>query len=284
MLPGSQYESEKDRMKYKIKTKFRPIFGAYGIYDGQKVFETEESIRATKDMSERELEGFKILHWLIYFCWNTGIFKPILFFMKQNAVNPAKVLYKLLSTNHPLLIEMFSEMKKSSLAEWFETKEDMIQYYNQQENFNKLINNFTKLNALWVANVYHNSEIILVLLNEIARLTNIEIDIESYEFQDAWIDLLKIVDRLLCRDLLQQEFFLRETYNGKALSCVLCDNNLATKKTIEVEIFRTKEDVAFCHKHLCQNGISDLSLKNITRFLEIGGMEKLTNRIKTAYS
>mgnify|MGYP000459920811 CR=1 FL=1 len=280
MLPGSKYESENDREKYKIKTKFRPIFGAYGTYDGQNVFEAEESIRATKDMSESELEEFKILHWLIYFCWNTGIFKPILFFAKHHAVNPTMVLHKLLYSKHPLLIEMFSEMKKKSCAEWFETKKDMDEHYNQLKNFDDLISNFAKLNFFWVANIYNNPKIISVLLSEITRIINLEIIIGSNEFQDTWKHLLKIVDRLLCRNLLQQEFILREEYNGKALSYVLCNHRLATIETIEVEIFRKKEDVAFCHYHLCQDGISDLSVQNITRFLEIGGMEMLTNSIK----
>jgi len=284
MLPGSQYESENDRKKYKIKTKFRPIFGAYGVYDGQNVFEAEESIRATKDMSEQELEGFKILHWLIYFCWNTGIFRPILFFAQQHGANITMILYKLLSSKHPLLVGMFLEMKEKSLGEWFETKNDMNRYYSQQKHFDNLVNNFTKLNFLWIANVYYNSEVISALLSEITKIINASIDFESNELRYIWAHLLKMVDTLLCRDLLQQEFIVREQYNGKALSYVLRDPNLATRKTVEVEIFRKKEDVIFCHQHLCQNGVNDLSLQNITRFLETGGMEMLTNRIKAISS
>ena len=58
MLPGSSYDREKSRKLYGVQTKFRPTFGAYGIYDGKRVFEIEESIRATADMTEDELDSF----------------------------------------------------------------------------------------------------------------------------------------------------------------------------------------------------------------------------------
>ena len=93
LLPGSIYESDKYREKYGVKTKYRPIFGAYGIYNNKRIFEIEESVRATKDMTEQELNGFKVLHWLIYFTWNTGIFKPILRLAQEQGVNQAIILH-----------------------------------------------------------------------------------------------------------------------------------------------------------------------------------------------
>jgi len=280
MLLGSQYESEKYRKKYGIKTKFRPIFGAYGIYDGQKVFEVEESVRATNDMTESELENFKILHWLINFLWNTGLFKPILRYFQWYGVNPGLVLYKLSSARNHLLANLFSKMNKESMAEWYETKEEMILFYQQQKNFEEMVNNFVKLNFLWIANVYQDPDIMSALLKEFLRISKIEIKSESREFQSNWEELVKIVSKLICNDFLQKDFSYKDRYTGKALSFVFNDSRLTKRETIEVEIYRDKQDVAFCDYHLNPGGKKNVSLQNLVRFLEMGGMNKLINRVR----
>ena len=280
MLPGSQYESKADREKYLIKTKFRPIFGAYGIYDGQRVFEIEESVRATKDMSEIELEGFKIVHWLVYFCWNTGFIKPFLKFAQLHGVNPALILHELYTTKPSSLVDVFSKMEKESMAEWFETKEEMIQHYEQQMYFDEVVNNFVKLNAAWVANMFQDRNLISALLSEIERIINKAIKIENQGTNSAWDDLCRMTDKLICTDLLQKEFIGRHKFSGEALSYVLNDPNLSKKETIEVEIYRAKEDVEFCYYYLKPNGKKDFSVQNLIRFLEIGGMDRLSNKLR----
>jgi radical SAM superfamily enzyme YgiQ (UPF0313 family) len=280
MLPGSQYESKIDREKYLVETKFRPIWGAYGIYDGQRVFEIEESVRATKDMSEIELEGFKIVHWLIYFCWNTGLIKPFLKYAQRHGVNPGAILYELYSTKPPSLANIFSKMEKDSMAEWFESKEEMILHYEQQIHFDELVNHFVKLNAAWVASMYQDPNIISALLSEIEPIINKAIKIENQGTNSVWDDLRRMTNRLICTDLLQNDFIERYKFSGEALSYALNDPNLSKEETIEVEIYRAKEDVDFCYYYLKPGGKKDLSLQNLTRFLEIGGMDRLSNKLR----
>ena len=280
MLAGSQYESEIDREKYGIKTKFRPIFGAYGIYDGQRVFEIEESVRATKDMTEADLEHFKIVHWLIYFSWNTGIFKIPLRYAQRHGANPAVVLYQLYTHNSSPLAEIFKKMEIESMDEWFDTREEMILFYEQKKQFNKLVNNFAKLNALWIASVFQDAAIISLLLNQLVTIINETLKVKNQETLDNWDDLLRIVDKLICKDLLQKEFMDRHVVKGDTLWYVLNDPNLSKEKAVEVEIYRDKDDVAFCNYHLNPGGKKDFSIKNLIRFLEMGGMDMLTNRIR----
>lgn len=282
LLPGSQYESEKDREKYKVQTKYRPIFGAYGQHDEHRVFEFEESVRGTKDMSESELESFKIVHWLIYFSWNAGVFKSPLRFAQRHGVNPADVLCQLYSSKSPVLAGLFEKMEKESMEEWFETKEEMIQFYEQQAHFDEMMKDFVKLNSLWVARVYQDANMISVLLDELVDIINNAMEKENPEIFTVWGDLLKVVHKLLCRDILQPEFLDRTMITGDALAYVLNDPGLSKKDMVAVEIYRTKEDSAFCNFHLNPNGEKDFSIQNLTRFIEIGGMKMLTNRIRIA--
>lgn len=281
LLPGSQYETEENRAKYGVKTKYRPIFGAYGVYDGQNIFEIEESVRATKDMSEAELESFKILHWLIYFCWNVGICKPVLRFAQENGINPGLALYKLASTEHPLLAEIFSQMKKQSIAEWHETKEEAIAFYEQQKNFDGMLHGFVKLNLLWIATVYQNPNIVSALMNELIRIIRLDIKADDNSFHNTLEKLVDVSNKLICVDLLQEEFSEKNIVSGEVLSYVL-DHHHAdlAMDSVAVEIYRDQQDVSFCHHHLNNGKKKDFSIQNLTRFIEMGGEKMLKNKIR----
>jgi len=118
-------------------------------------------------------------------------------------------------------------------------------------------------------------------LSELSKILEIELKkMEKRELQNTWDDLLKIVDQLICKDLLQKEFSNKDRYKGETLSYVLNDPSLPNREIIEVEIYRDKEYVVFCNYHLNPGGKKDFSLQNLTRFLEIGGMKMLRNRIR----
>jgi radical SAM superfamily enzyme YgiQ (UPF0313 family) len=277
MLPGSQYESKEDRLKFGIKTKFRPIFGAYGIIDGQRVFEVEESVRATKDMSESELDGFKIVHWLIHFCWNAGFCKSILRFAQDQGINPGLVLFRLCATENPVLSVEFDKMKKQSMTEWMDTKKEAIAYYEQQENFDGMVNNFVKLNQSWIAEVFQDPLIISTLFRELVNIVKSLIDDQTA--QDTLDVLADLEHKLICTDLLQNEFSDTYKVSGKMLTYLMNDPSLVLTEFFEVEIYRTKEDVDFCNYYLNSGGVKDLSIQNVTRFIEMGG-NGLKNRIR----
>ena len=189
---GTDYESEEQRSLYKVGTKFRLIFGSYGIYGDELVFEIEESVRSTKDMIEEDLESFKILHWLIYFCWNIGVFKPLLMYaFKELKINPVDIFLHILKTKNINLIKLFSSMKDESLSEWFDTKEDLINYYGDDVNRNNL-KEFKKLNIWWIAKLYSDNTLLNNLYDEIVFF--IENHFSKKYFNDIVWDELKNIN------------------------------------------------------------------------------------------
>jgi putative methyltransferase len=280
LLPGSKYESDEYRRKYDVKTKYRPVFGAYGIYDGKIVLELEESVRATKDMSEEKLDSFKVLHWLIYFMWNSGLFRPVLHFGQQCGVNPCAVLHRLSSSAHPLLKETFQMMKQGSMEEWFDRPEEMISFYKQEDNFGGLVNNFNKLNFLYIAVVYQNIEIYSALENELVTILMDEVTKLNKANPMIIEGLLDFTSKLLCKDLLQEEFCIRKKYPGEVASIALDRSGLSDEESVEVEIYRDAQAAAFCDYHLKRGDIKDYSLKNLARFFEIGGAAMLVNKAR----
>ncbi|MGA1980102.1 MAG: radical SAM protein [Sedimentisphaerales bacterium] len=280
MLPGSKYETLEYRQKYGVETKYRPIFGAYGIYDGGIVLEVEESIRATNSMAEEQLDDFKVLHWLIYFCWNAGVFKPILRYAQKYGLNPAAILHAVSSSKNYLLRELFDDMRSRSMSEWFQSPGEMLEFYQTKSNYEKLISNFVKLNQLYVAIVYQKPKIIKSLQDTITEIIVSKLKTKELYDESIMELLIDFSDKLIRKDFLQKEFYLRNRYPGKFCSIVFNDTKLLRKETVEVEFSFPKECVTFCKFHLKPNGKKDISLPNLTRFLEIGGMDMLTNRVQ----
>jgi radical SAM superfamily enzyme YgiQ (UPF0313 family) len=280
MLPGTKYDSIEYREKYGVKTKYRPIFGSYGIYDNRLVFELEEGIRATKDMTEKELNDFKVLHWLIYFAWDAGIFKPFLKFGKEYDINPVIVLHKLTLTMHPVLSKIFDEMKDESMDEWFATPQAMIDYYNIRKNFDTLINDFVKLNQSFTALFYQNEKIILTLLDELLRILEEELK-KKNAYQESLIkELINVSDTIICKDLLEENVSRKITCSGRIATIILGNKELLERKSVEIEIYRPDTTVALCHFFLNPNGKRDFSIKTLTRFFDMGGQSALTNKIR----
>ncbi|MEK7080487.1 MAG: radical SAM protein, partial [Patescibacteria group bacterium] len=280
LLQGTKYETDEYRQQYEVKTKYRPIFGAYGIYDNKRVFETEESVRATKDMSEEELNNFKIHHWLIFFTWNTGIFKPILLLAKKQGINPEIIIDELSRTKNSALGNFFDRLKKESMEEWFKTKEEMIFFYEQPENFNNLVSNFMRLNIFFTALIYQNPEILKTLQKEMEAIVTEKLKLKNIFNQEVMDDVVELSDLLICRNFLEDEKRITVKYSGEVVSIVTGRQKFAGRDSIELEIYHPKEFVSFCKFHLSPNGQENLSLRNIAKFLEVGGLNMLRNRIR----
>jgi len=280
LLQGTKYESDEYRQQYGVKTKYRPIFGAYGTYDNKIVFEVDESVRATKDMLEEELNNFKIHHWLILFIWNMGIFKPVLLLAKKQGINPEIIIDELSKTKNPVLKGFFERIKKESMDEWFKTKEEIISFYEQPENFNKLVNTFIKLNIFYVALTLQDSEIFKALQKEIETIVTEKLKSGNIFSQTAVNNVIELSDLLICRNFLEDEKRIIVKYPGEIVSLVTGSQKFTGRDAVELEIYRSREAVSFCRLHLSPNRKENLSLGNIARFLEAGGVETLKNKIR----
>ncbi len=165
LLPGAETNSTETRQEYGFRTRYRLIHGDAGIYQtpsGNQIrcFEYEESLRSTKTMTEEEVFYLRKLHFLVDFCWNTEIYKPLLKVMKFYGVNPIEVLQRFLtfgesadSTTVPQsghLSAFWRHFDQMSHEEWFDSEKDIRSYFAKDENFNRLINQeFEKLNILF---------------------------------------------------------------------------------------------------------------------------------------
>ncbi len=155
LLAGAELNLPETREKYEFKTRYRLIHGDAGIYsspDGTviKCFEFEESVRSTTTMSEEDLFFLRKLHFLVDFCWNIEVYKPLLCSLQAYGVNPIDMLGELVvgpgdeaapgvGTTGKLR-EFWERFDQSSQEEWFDSESDILAYFSGDEAFERLIN------------------------------------------------------------------------------------------------------------------------------------------------
>ena len=183
LLPGSEMESDETRTKYELKTKYRLISGSYGKYDGEPIFEFEESVRASKDITEDEMFSLRVVHFFIMAFWNLGIAKPLLRWMQQERnINPLDVILSLTNPEeNPFIKEFLLEFNEEAKREWFDTAENLSEYYTA--HFDELMaNGFLKLNFRYLSKILLNQEFAKKLLITIAGKTTGDMAMELVRF------------------------------------------------------------------------------------------------------
>ena len=275
LLAGTDYESDEQRNLYNIKTGFRLISGSYGYYNKKIVFEIEESVRSTKDMSEKEMESFKILHWLIYFCWNQGFFKPLLrYAISELDVNPIDILVSLTNTKDSKLRELFRSMERESKLEWFDTKEQLIEYYSNNEN--KLVD-FKKLNVWWIAKVYSDKNMLKNLHD------NIVFEIEKHQPKvvhenSIWYQLKDINLKMLSfGELAKPNKTEPFNINGKTFYFLNGDNRFVKKPSKKIYIYRDKDTAKWWDYYLEGKEHYNVPTSKFLAALEKGGGRLLSS-------
>ena len=158
LLSGAETNSTETRDTFGFRTRYRLIHGDAGAYrlpDGGELrcFEYEESLRETTTMSEAEMFHLRKLHFLVDFCWNIDVYKPLLKLLQLYGVNPIDVLQALLA--EPLvgggrLGAFWTHFDRLSREEWFDSERDILDYFADKANVERLLNQeFEKLNVMF---------------------------------------------------------------------------------------------------------------------------------------
>ncbi len=161
LLPGTEINSREIWEKYNFRTRRRLIHGDEGIYRAPdeteiRIFEYEESLRQTSTMSEEDMFYLRKFHFLVDFCWSLNVYKPLLKFCLDNGISPNEIISKLIDIKslegkisegaYKRMLGFWQRFDKASHDEWFDTDEEIENFFEKEENFQRLINQeFEKL-------------------------------------------------------------------------------------------------------------------------------------------
>lgn len=157
LLAGAETNSTETRETYGFRTRYRLIHGDAGAYrlpDGGllRCFEYEESLRETTTMTEDQLFHLRKLHFLVDFCWNIDVYRPLLKVLQLYGVNPVAVLRELLAEGpaQNRLADFWAAFDRMSEDEWFDSEDEILAYFADETNFDRLLNQeFEKLNVMF---------------------------------------------------------------------------------------------------------------------------------------
>ncbi len=170
MLPGSEMETVAYRDAYDLKTQYRLIAGFFGVYDGEPVAEYEESVVETSTMSREDMYTLRIVHFLAWALWNSGLAQPLLRYMfKTENVNPLDSILALIEEDLPDDIQTFmDDYVAEARTEWFDSADELMEHFkaNAQE---MLDNEYLKLNLKYLAKILLDRNIAEAMLKIIAR-------------------------------------------------------------------------------------------------------------------
>lgn len=159
ILDGTEMSLDRESGKFKGSVKYRLIDHSFGKYEDMVSFEVEEGIRSTLTMTEEDILFFRPVHWLIQFLWSYGFYFYLLKYLQLLQINPVDYIVRLIENidvfvSSKKIRNIFSEFRREARAEWFDSPEDLRNYYSQPEQFKKLKEgNYGKMNFKYMFKV-----------------------------------------------------------------------------------------------------------------------------------
>ena len=160
MFDGSELGTPKERKKWNLKTKYRVIPKDFAILsNGRKAIETEEIVIATDKMTFEEYVELRILAFVIFVTNVPVVYDALRKFLLENNLDIFDLFYailKNLQNANPILQEIVTNFKNATLDELWDSPQDIIEHYQKDEEFQKLLDNEVGINVMQ----FHHAKIL----------------------------------------------------------------------------------------------------------------------------
>ncbi|RZD43878.1 MAG: radical SAM protein [Thaumarchaeota archaeon] len=152
MLNGSEMNSIKEREKWNFKTKFRVLPKDFvKLKNGKNIVEIEEVIIENNTLSFEEYVKLRTIAFSL-FVTNIGIvYHPLLKFLSENNIERFELINETVENLQfaPIsLRNVFKSFKKETIDELWDTPEQIEKNYQNDEEFQKLLNEDNGMNVL----------------------------------------------------------------------------------------------------------------------------------------
>ena len=179
LLDGSEMATPAERKKWKFISKFRVLQRDFAeLSNGKKVVEVEEVVVANDKMTIDEYVQIRILAFIIYVTGRGIVYDPILKLLREHRIDIFDYYLSIkdnMDTAHELIRDLFKRFEQSTRNELWDSKEEIIEYYQDDNNYQKLLDGKDGINV-----IYHY----------LAEVTS--------EYMDSWGDyILEIAKKLL---------------------------------------------------------------------------------------
>ena len=142
MLKGSELETETSRHTHRFDTRFRVLPKNYGLYAGEKVFDVDEIVVATDTLSFDEYLEARRFALAFSIFWNNSWFDDAVHFAHKFGVTPSEWMRGMrdaMQHAHGAVRRLLDDFVAETRAELFPTREACVEFYSQEDNFQRLV-------------------------------------------------------------------------------------------------------------------------------------------------
>ena len=142
MLYGTEFKDPGYRSRFNMKGKYRIIPLNCGEYDGEKIFDYEEVCIETKDMSFEDYIYIRKFSLIAEIIFNNQIFNVFFRYASSEGLKNSEFINSALENIESApkkLLDLFNEFSREAKDECWDSEEEMVKYYKQDENYKKLV-------------------------------------------------------------------------------------------------------------------------------------------------
>ena len=141
LLPGTPLSNNKNRKKYNMKSKFRLLPRMFGEYDRKKCFEVEEVCVSTNTFSFDEYIRCRGIILISYLLGSDQV-DIISVFIKDLKISNFDFIYNVwlsIIKKNTKISKIYKEYIAEVKKELWDSKEEIYNYFSQQNNYDKLL-------------------------------------------------------------------------------------------------------------------------------------------------
>jgi len=142
MLYGTEFKDPKYRKSFEMKGKYRIVPLNLGEYEETKIFDYEEVCIKNKDMSFEDYLYLRQLALVVESVYNNQPFEAFFRYALTMGISRSDFVFKILNNLNKApkkINEIFEDYKKESKEELWDSQEEMIEYYQKDANYQKLL-------------------------------------------------------------------------------------------------------------------------------------------------
>jgi radical SAM superfamily enzyme YgiQ (UPF0313 family) len=141
MLKGAEMETVASRQQFSFDTRFRVLPKNFGIYEGEKVFDVEEIIVGTATLPFEDYVTARKYHLTSSVFWNDSWFDPVVRFVRAFDIKISEWWEQMptaMETGRLSVRRFLDDFVSETINELFPTREACVEFYSQEENFQRL--------------------------------------------------------------------------------------------------------------------------------------------------
>ncbi len=166
MLNGAEMNTPSERAKWGFKTKFRIIPRDFvKLKNGKTIIEIEEVIVGSDTLSFDEYVELRLLAFSMYVTNAGVVYDPLLKFLREKGID----VFELISNSYWVLDEapssiknLFDEYRKSTINELSDSPEEIIENYQNDGEYQKLLDNKDGINIMR----HYNAKVVAEMMDD----------------------------------------------------------------------------------------------------------------------